>query len=54
MLHNTMTSDGMNDEAACWRISGIRMAEEFFRAVALLVPDATHMFLEGSPEADIE
>lgn len=30
------------------------MAEEFFRAVALLVPDATHMFLEGSPDADIE
>ncbi|MDH5670268.1 MAG: hypothetical protein OEY86_19895, partial [Nitrospira sp.] len=42
------------EEAACWRISGVRTAEEFFRAVAFLVPDATHMFLEGSPEADIE
>jgi hypothetical protein len=30
------------------------MAEEFFRAVVLLVPDATHMFLEGSPDPNIE
>ncbi len=49
-----MTSDVMLDESACWRISGIRTAEEFFRAVSLLVPDATHMFLEGSPDSDIE
>lgn len=32
----------------------MRTAEEFFRAVPLLVPDATHMFLEGSPVLDIE
>ena len=44
----------MLDESKCWKVSGVRMAEEFFRAVVLLVPDATHMFLEGSPDPDIE
>jgi hypothetical protein len=29
-------------------------AQAFFGAVSLLVPDATHMFLEGSPDSDIE
>jgi hypothetical protein len=42
------------EESACWKVSGVRTAEEFFRAVSLLVPDATHMFLEGSPDPDIE
>lgn len=44
----------MLEEAKCWKVSGVRTAEDFFRAVPLLVPDATHMFLEGSPEPDIE
>ena len=42
------------DEQKCWRISGITTAQAFFRAVSLLLPDATHMFLEGSPDPDIE
>lgn len=41
------------DDSQCWKVSGIRTAEAFFRAVPLLVPDATHMFLEGSPDPDI-
>jgi len=45
---------GMLDESHCWKVSGIRTAEDFFRAVSLLVPDATHMYLEGSPDPDIE
>ena len=49
-----MTSPAMLDESNCWRVSGVRTAEKFFRAVSLLVPDATHMFLEGSPDPDIE
>jgi hypothetical protein len=49
-----MTLPVMLDESTCWKISGIRTADAFFRAVPLLVPDATHMFLEGSPEPDIE
>lgn len=48
-----MTSPVMLDESQCWKVSGIRTAEAFFRAVRLLVPDATHMFLEGSPDSDI-
>jgi len=47
-------SQGMLDEAKCWKVSGVRTAVDFFRAVSLLVPDATHMFLEGSPDPDIE
>jgi hypothetical protein len=43
----------MLDESQCWKVSGVRTAEDFFRAVSLLVPDATHMFLEGSPDPDI-
>jgi hypothetical protein len=43
----------MLDESQCWKVSGVRTAEKLFRAVSLLVPDATHMFLEGSPEPDI-
>ncbi len=43
----------MLEESQCWKVSGVRTAEDFFRAVSLLVPDATHMFLEGSPDPDI-
>ena len=49
-----MTSQAMLEESKCWKVSGVRTAEEFFRAVSLLLPDATHMFLEGSPDPDIE
>ena len=38
----------------CWKVSGVRKATGFFRAITLLVPDATHMFLEGSPGPDVE
>jgi hypothetical protein len=44
----------MLDESQCWKVSGVRTADVFFRAVSLLVPEATHMFLEGSPDPDIE
>ena len=44
----------MLDESTCWSISGIRTAQSFFRAIFLLVPDATQMFLEGSPAPDVE
>ena len=44
----------MLQESECWKVSGVRTAEKFFRAVLLLVPDATHMFLEGSPAPDIK
>lgn len=40
-------------ETECWRISGLTDAEAFFRAVMQLLPEATLMFLEGSPDADI-
>jgi hypothetical protein len=49
-----MTSLPMLEEPNCWKVSGVRTAAEFFRALPLLVPDATHMFLEGSPDPDIE
>jgi hypothetical protein len=49
-----LVSQGMLEESQCWKVSGVRTAEDFFRAVSLLVPDATHMFLEGSPVPDIE
>src|SRR4029453_24184 len=45
---------GILDESQCWRVSGVRTAEHFFRALSILAPDATHMFLEGSPVPDIE
>jgi hypothetical protein len=44
----------MLEESECWTVSGVRTADDFFRAVPLLVPDATHVFLEGSPDPDIE
>ena len=48
-----MNSPAMLDDADSWKVSGVRTAEEFFRAVPLMVPDATHMFLEGSPDPAI-
>ena len=49
-----MTSPGYLDESHCWRVTGVRTATKFFRAISLLVPDATHMFLEGSPDPVIK
>jgi hypothetical protein len=49
-----MTSQAMLEESKCWKVSGVKTAEEFFRAASLLLPDATHMFLEGSPDPDVE
>jgi hypothetical protein len=40
-------------ETECWRMAGLRDAEAFFRAVAQLLPEATHMLLEGAPAPDI-
>jgi hypothetical protein len=50
---NRMTSPRNLDDADCWRVSGVRSAEQFFRAIPDLVPEATHLFLEGSPDPDI-
>jgi hypothetical protein len=41
------------DETHCWRISGVRSGEEFFRAILPMVPDATRVFLEGAPATDV-
>jgi hypothetical protein len=41
------------DDSNSWRVSGVRNAQKFFQAIAALVPDATDVFLEGSPDADI-
>src|SRR5262245_30562057 len=49
-----ITSEAMLEESKSWKVSGVKTAERFFRAVFLLLPDATHMFLEGSPAPDIE
>lgn len=40
-------------DAECWSISGLRDAEAFFRALPELLPEATHLFVEGSPAPDI-
>jgi hypothetical protein len=40
-------------DTECWRISGLRDAGAFFRAVPQLLPEATHLFLEGTPGPDI-
>src|SRR5215207_118360 len=40
-------------DTECWRIAGLRDAQAFFRAVPQLLPEATHMFLEGAPAPDI-
>ena len=49
-----MSPPAMLQDAHCWKVSGVKTAESFFRAVSLLVPDATHMFLEGSPAPNIK
>jgi len=49
-----MTAPPVLEESECWRVAGVRTAQAFFRAIAELVPDATHMFLEGSPTPDIQ
>src|SRR5688572_340065 len=36
-------------EADCWCIHRLRDAETFFRAISQLLPDVTHLYLEGSP-----
>jgi hypothetical protein len=37
----------------CWQVSGLRDATAFFRTIPQLLPDATRVFLEGSPAPDI-
>ena len=48
-----MARPGYLHDADCWIVSGVRDAEKFFRAIPMLVPEATHMFLEGSSAAEI-
>lgn len=48
-----MTEPRYLADAECWQISGVTDAEAFFRVVLQLLPEATRMFLEGSPDADI-
>ena len=43
----------MLDDATSWRVSKVRNAEQFFRAIQPVIEDATHMFLEGSPVQDV-
>jgi len=40
-------------EANSWAIAGVRSAEKFFLAISELVPEATHIFLEGPPDSDV-
>jgi hypothetical protein len=48
-----MASPRTIDYRTCWTVSGVKSAEKFFRAIPMLVPEATYMFLEGSPATDI-
>jgi hypothetical protein len=48
-----MTSPAYLQESQCWKVSGVRTAVAFFRALVVLVPDATHLFLEGSPAPEV-
>jgi hypothetical protein len=48
-----MTGHAQIAETECWRVSGLRDAETFFRAIPKLLPEATRMLLEGSPAPDI-
>jgi len=41
-------------EEECWRVSGLRDAAAFFRAIPQLLPEATRMLLEGSAAPDIQ
>src|SRR4029453_1561398 len=40
-------------ETECWKVSGLRDAAAFFRAIPQLLPEATRVFLEGSPAVEI-
>jgi hypothetical protein len=40
-------------ETDCWQISGLEDGEAFFRAVPELLPETTHVFLEGAPASDV-
>jgi hypothetical protein len=44
---------GFLEVTNCWEVSGVRRADEFFRAVGHLVPDATHLLLEGAPAREV-
>jgi hypothetical protein len=44
-----MTGPAHITETECWRVSGLRDTEAFLRAIPLLLPEATRVFLEGSP-----
>ena len=48
-----MSSSHYLNAADCWELSGLSDAAAFFRAVPDLLPEATRMFLEGSPAPDI-
>src|SRR5438874_2376635 len=48
-----MSRSDLLKERSCWRISGVRDAAAFFRAIPLLTPNATHVFLEGAPARDV-
>jgi hypothetical protein len=52
-LEQNKRMNSLVDEANCWRISKVRRAEDFFRAIERLVPEATHMYVEGSPGPDV-
>ena len=43
----------LRDEES-WRVSGLRDAAAFFRAIPQLLPEATRMLLEGSAAPDIQ
>ena len=49
-----MTGHPYLSETECWRVSGLKDPEAFFRAIPQLLPEATRMFLEGSPAPDIQ
>ena len=52
-LEQNKRMNSLVDEANCWRISKVRRAEDFFCAIERLVPEATHMYVEGSPGPDV-
>ncbi|HEX3233637.1 MAG TPA: hypothetical protein VHR41_05540 [Gemmatimonadales bacterium] len=40
-------------DAEAWQVQGIKAAQEFFLQVPSLLPDATVLYLEGSPTPDV-
>ena len=40
-------------EADAWQVAGLRDGAAFFQALSALLPDATHVFLEGTPAPEI-